>query len=165
MDKILIGKIATTHGIKGELKLLSDFPYKEKVFFVGNTFIIDNIEYKVKSYRPHKKFDMVTFEGYNDINDIEFLLRKKVYIQKEQLNLSDNEILDDELIEYKVLTNNDKLGIIKEIFLASASNKILRVEIEGKEAMIPFNENFVKNIDKNKKEIKIELIGGMLDED
>ena len=32
MNKIKIGKIVSTHGIKGEVRILSDFPYKEKVF-------------------------------------------------------------------------------------------------------------------------------------
>jgi len=165
MDDILIGKVATTHGIKGELKLLSDFPYKEKVFFIGNILIIDKKEYKITGYRKHKKFDMVIFEGYTDINDVEFLLRKNVYIKKEQLSLNNNEILDEELITYKVLTNKGKLGIIKEIFLASSSNKILRLFIDEKEILLPYNEEFVKKIDKEKKEITVELIGGMLDED
>ena len=31
-DFILIGKIVNTHGIKGEVKILSDFEYKERVF-------------------------------------------------------------------------------------------------------------------------------------
>ena len=42
---ILIGKVVSTHGIKGELKILSDFPYKDKVFIVGNKLIIDDKEY------------------------------------------------------------------------------------------------------------------------
>ena len=32
MTLIKIGKIVNTHGIKGELRLLSKFPYKDKVF-------------------------------------------------------------------------------------------------------------------------------------
>ena len=31
MTLIKIGKIVNTHGIKGELRLLSKFPYKDKV--------------------------------------------------------------------------------------------------------------------------------------
>ena len=42
MDKVYIGKIVSTHGIKGELKILSDFDYKSKVFVVGKKIIIDD---------------------------------------------------------------------------------------------------------------------------
>ena len=36
MEKVYIGKIVSTHGIKGELRILSDFPFKDKVFMIGN---------------------------------------------------------------------------------------------------------------------------------
>ena len=48
MDKVYIGKIVATHGIKGELRILSDFPFKEKVFVIGNKLIIDSKEYTIK---------------------------------------------------------------------------------------------------------------------
>ena len=51
MEKIYIGKIVSTHGIKGELKILSDFDYKSKVFVVGKKIIIDDKEYTIKSYK------------------------------------------------------------------------------------------------------------------
>ena len=158
MDKVYIGKIVSTHGIKGELKILSDFDYKSKVFVVGKKLIIDDKEYKIKSYRVHKNFDMVTLDDYKDINEVLFLLKKNVYVSKDELNLNNDEILDSELIEYKVLTNTGKIGIIKEVFKASETNKILRVLFD-KEVLIPYS--FIKSIDKDKKEITVELIDGM----
>ena len=158
MDKVFIGKIVSTHGIKGELKILSDFPYKDKVFVVGKKLIIDDKEYTIKSYRVHKNFDMVTLDDYKDINEVLFLLKKNVYVSKEELNLSSNEVLDEDLITYKVLTNTGKVGIIKEIFKASETNKIIRVLFD-KEVLIPYS--FIKKIDKDKKEITVELIDGM----
>jgi 16S rRNA processing protein RimM len=158
MDKVYIGKIVSTHGIKGELKILSDFDFKDKVFVVGKKIIIDDKEYTIKSYRVHKNFDMVTLDDYTDINEVLFLLKKNVYVSKDELNFNDNEILDEELMEYKVLTNAGKVGIIKEIFKASETNKIIRVLFD-KEVLIPYS--FIKSIDKDKKEITVELIDGM----
>lgn len=158
MDKVFIGKIVSTHGIKGELKILSDFPYKEKVFVVDKKLIIDDKEYTIKSYRVHKNFDMVTLDDYTDINEVLFLLKKNVYVSKNDLNLGNNEVLDEDLIMYKVLTNTGKEGIIKEIFKASETNKIIRVLFD-KEVLVPYN--FIKKIDKDKKEVTIELIDGM----
>jgi ribosomal 30S subunit maturation factor RimM len=39
MDLVYIGKIVNTHGIKGELRIRSDFEKKELVFKVGNICI------------------------------------------------------------------------------------------------------------------------------
>ena len=41
MDYIKIGKIVNTHGIKGEVRLLSKFPYKDKVFVKDMNIYID----------------------------------------------------------------------------------------------------------------------------
>ena len=106
MNKVYIGKIVNTHGIKGEIRLLSDFPFKDKVFVVGNSILIDDIEYKINSYRRHKMFDMITLEGYNNINDVLFLMKKKVYFDKDKLVLSDEEILDEYLIKFNLIFKN-----------------------------------------------------------
>ena len=160
MDKVYIGKIVSTHGIKGEIRILSDFPFKDKVFVVGNKLIIDDKDYEIKSYRVHKNFDMVTLDDYHDINEVLFLMKKNVYFDKDSLNLSDNEVLDEELITYEVLTNDGKKGIIKEIFMASANNKIIRVMLD-KEYLIPVNSPMLEKIDKKNKCIVINIIEGM----
>ena len=156
MEDIYLGRVITTHGIKGELRIKSTFPYKEKAFKIGNHLIIDKEKYEIKTYRVHKGFDMVTLDDYHDINEVLFLLKKKVYIAKEELQLSKEEVLDKELITYKVLTTSGKKGIIKEIFYASPTNKIMRVETD-KEILVPLNSPLIK-IDIDKKEVMIDQI-------
>ena len=154
MEKIYLGKIVSTHGIKGEVKIKSTFPYKKKAFRVGNHILIDENLYEIKSYRVHKNFDMVTLDDYHDINEVLFLLKKNVYIAKEELLLEDNEVLDEELMTFQVLATSGKKGIIKEIFLASPTNKIMRVQLD-KEVLIPLNSPLVK-IDAKNKEVLID---------
>ena len=160
MDKVYIGKIVDTHGIKGEIRILSDFPYKEKVFMIGNSFWIDEKEYIIKSYRVHKNYDMVTFEGFDNINDVLFLLKKEVYVLKSSLNLEKGEILDEDLLTYEVITTKGEKGHIKEIFYASETNKILRIELE-REVLIPMNSPMIEEINQEQKKIKINLIDGI----
>lgn len=159
MEKVCIGKIVNTHGIKGEIRILSDFEFKDKAFKVNTNIIVDDNAYKITSYRKHRNFDMVTLEGFNNINDVLFLMKKKVYKDKDELNLDSNEILDEDLISFKVI-DKDNVGKITEIFYASETNKILRV-IFDKEVLIPINSPIIKKIDSNKKEIIVELIEGM----
>lgn len=157
---IYVGKIVSTHGIKGELRIISDFLYKDRVFVVGNDLIIDNKNYKIKTYRKHKNFDMVTLNDYKDINEVLYLLKKKVYFKKENLKLGNDEVLDEDLINYQVLTTDGKRGIIKEIFLASKNNKILRIMLD-REILIPINSPMIKKIDKEKQELTVDLISGI----
>ena len=95
MDKVYVGKIVSTHGIKGEIRILSNFQFKSKVFVVGKKIIIDDKDYVIKSYRHHKNFEMVTLNEYNDINEVLFLMKKKVYILKNDLSLNTDEVLDE----------------------------------------------------------------------
>ena len=97
---------------------------------------------------------MVTLDNYHDINEVLFLLKKNVYIEKEELSLEKEEVLDEELIKYQVLTTSGKRGIIKEIFFASPTNKIMRVMFD-KEILVPLNSPLVK-IDVEKQEIRID---------
>lgn len=159
MKKLLVGKIVSTHGIKGEVRIISDFWFKDKVFVVGNKLIIDDLEYVIKSYRHHKNFEMVTLNDYKDINEVLFLMKKKVYVDKDSLILGDDEVLDEDLINYKVYTTDGKDGKIKEIFCSSPSNKVMRVMFD-REILIPLKSPIIK-INKDKQEVIVEVIDGM----
>ena len=154
-----LGKVVAPHGIKGEVKIITEFEYLEKAYVVGNKIIIDNKSYTIKTYRHHKIYDMVTLDDYRNINEIEFLIGKKVYIDKDELNLNSNEILDSEILDFSAIINDEKYKIV-DVFDAGANNKIIRVA-KDKEVLIPLKSPMVKKIDKTKKEIIIELIGGM----
>ena len=164
MKLIYLGKITSTHGIKGELKIHSNFEYKIQAFRVGNHLTINNVDYTIKSYRRHKDFDMVTLNDYKDINEVQFLLKQKVYIKEEELNLENDEVLDEDLLNYKVIINND-IGFIKEVFFASLTNKVLRINIDNKEILedmltVTLNEA-VKNMYAEKEEALDKASGGI----
>ena len=159
MNKIYVGRIVNTHGIKGELRIRSDFEFKDKVFTINNKLIIDDKEYIIRSYRKHKTFDMVMLNDYKDINDVLFLKGKNVYIDKENLKLNNNEVLDEDLLNYKVLTEDKKEGKVIEVFFSSPTNKVIRVLLD-KEILIPYNKEFI-TIDKSNNTIIIKMPGGM----
>ena len=89
MDYIEVGKIVGTHGIKGELKVLSDSDFKSERFKKGNVLYLKiNDEYKevkVSSYRPHKNLDLITINNLFDINEVLKYVNKDLYVKKDQL--------------------------------------------------------------------------------
>ena len=156
MKFINIGKIVNTHGIKGELRILSDFKYKDKVFKKDFKFYIgkDKEELIVNSYRHHKIFDMVTF---NDLNDINLVLKykgKEVYINEEDLDL-DGEIYIDNLIGYKVLVGDKDIGVVTDVMHMKA-NDVLRVN----DILIPYVKEFILKIEDNT--IYVKDVGGLI---
>lgn len=159
MNNIYIGKIVNTHGIKGELRLIDNLTpkQKEEIFKIGSNLIIDNKNYKITSYRVHKDYDMLTFQDFNNINDVLFLKGKSVFKAKEEINLTNEDILDSELITYKVITTGKKKGKILAIEKTGNNYKILRILIDNNEILIPYHKDFVK-INNNKKEVIVKLL-------
>ena len=157
MNKVYIGKIVNTHGVKGELRIRSDFEFKDKVFIVNNKLIINDKEYNIRSYRKHKTFDMVCLDEYNNINDVLFLVGSKVYFDKDKLDLSNEEEINKELFNYKIIINGVE-GKLLEI-IDTGNNKVLRV-LSDIEHLVPYNDTFVKIV-RSIKEININLIDGM----
>lgn len=147
MDYINVGKIVNTHGIKGELRILSDFELKNQVFVIGkNIYIGDSyIKEEIASYRKHKEFDMITLKDYNNINQVLKYLKKKVYVKREDLNI--DEYLMTDLIGLDVYLKEQKIGKIID-FVYNGSNKLLVVE-GLKKFYIPMVEDFVNKVDIN----------------
>ncbi len=159
MTKIYVGKIVNTHGIKGELRIKDNLTTKQRdeIFKIGSNLIIDDKAYKITSYRVHKDYDMVTFLGFTNINEVLFLKGKSVYKSKDEINLKDEDILDSELITYKVITTNKKEGKILDVEETGNNYKILRLLINNREELVPYHKDFVK-IDSNKKEVIVKLL-------
>ena len=150
---IYIGKYVNTHGIKGEIRIKSDFKYKDKVFFVGNTLIIINQEFIINSYRRHKEYDMVSFKGITNINQIIDLKGSKVFVFN--ISLDDGEYLDSTLIGFKVYMNNIYKGDVLDIKYLNNSKKILVVNNK----YVPFE---LVNVNLDKKRIDVMEVDGLL---
>ncbi|MBR3198510.1 MAG: 16S rRNA processing protein RimM [Bacilli bacterium] len=156
---LYIGKLVNTHGIKGEVKIISDFKYKEIVFKKGNSVYIDDIKYKINTYRKHQKYDMITIEGIDNINDALPLKGKTVYINKEEYIFPGP--LNEDLYGKKVYDKDKYIGILKEI-IKNTNQEILVIKNENKEYLIPYVDEFIKEINED---IHLDLIKGFIDED
>ena len=161
MGLVYIGKVVSTHGIKGEIRIISDFLYKEKAFKPFSFIVVNGEKFQINHYRKHKNYDMIMLDGFSSIDDVSCLLNRDVYKEQDDLCLAENEVLDDDLLEYVVIDNNQNRGVVKEVFFASPTNKILRVEIANREVLIPFASPFLEKIDYKNHQIIITMIDGM----
>jgi len=159
MDLVYIGKIVNTHGIKGELRIRSDFEKKEMVFVPGNKIIIDKEEHTIRTYRYHKIFDMITIDELDNINDVLCYVGKNVYVSRDSLKLKEKEYLLSDLIGLNVVFNDTVYGIVKDY--SYDTNPLIKVEYE-KNYYIPINSNYIKNVDLENKKIFVENIEGLI---
>jgi 16S rRNA processing protein rimM len=159
MEYVCIGKLVNTHGIKGEVKLLSNFEYKNKVFVVGMNFYIgeDKEKVTVNSYRHHKVFDMVTFKEYNYINDVLKFKGKLVYVLKPDLALDNNSILDRDYIGMNAYYEGVLVGKVKDII----DNNGYKLMLIGTK-FVPFNKEFISSVSVTKNELILKNVEGLL---
>ena len=161
MNLIYIGKLVNTHGLKGEIRIISDFKYKDVVFKVNNSIYIKDNKYIIKSYRKHKIFDMITLEDINNIDDALELKGSNVYINRDDYEF--NGYLDEELIGLDVYDEDEYKGKVVDIYSISTNDMLV---IEGKRRhMVPYREEFIEKIDLKNNKIYVNYIKGLDNED
>ncbi|MBQ6221413.1 MAG: ribosome maturation factor RimM [Solobacterium sp.] len=169
MEYIAIGKIVNTHGLKGELKIESWSDFDEIRYAKGSTVYIDYqdelIEVHPVSYRVHKGYALVAFEGLQDINLVEKYKTCEILIaDSDRQDLPEGEYYVDELIGMTVKDEEGNLiGTVIDVEETRGAQNNLRVEREGmKDALIPYVPEFITDIDDEKGVITVHVIEGLL---
>lgn len=157
MDLVFVGKLVNTHGLNGEVRIISDFKYKNIAFTVGNVLNINGTDYVIKSYRTHKKYDMVTLSGIDNIDDAIKLKNYNVYSYKSYYS---GLLLDSDLIDMMVYCNNNPIGKVDEV-LKTDIYDMIRVNNH----LIPLIDNFIKNINMKDNKIEIIYMKGLIDDE
>jgi 16S rRNA processing protein RimM len=112
---IKLGKYVNTHGIKGEIRILSKFPHDEELQ-PGNKVLIKDQEFTINGFRKHKNFTLITFEGINNINDIEYLKGQFVYGESQS-----EEPYIPEYIGFEIVLNDEVVGEVTDYFLQGST--------------------------------------------
>ena len=103
MEKVRLGRVVGTHGIKGEIKIYLTTQFPEERFAPGKMIYLvhQNQEtgYEVESFRMHKGMALVKLAAFNNINEVEGFRDDEVYGDREEL-LDEEGFYYDELIGY-----------------------------------------------------------------
>jgi 16S rRNA processing protein RimM len=166
-----VGKIVNTHGIRGEVRVISKTDFADERYKTGNTLYIfmdhasEPVEVKVKSHRVHKSFDLLSFEGYDNINLVEKFKGAMIKIPESQLGeLEEGEYYFHEIIGCTVVTEQgETVGTVKEILTPGANDVWVVKGKGGKEILIPYIADVVKNVDVKEKLITIHPMEGLLE--
>ena len=168
MDFLQVGKIVNTHALQGEVKVVSNSDFKEERFKKGSTLVIDfngeHVEVVVATHRVHKGADLLKFKHLNSINDVEKYKGCALLVSTDDLEeLEENEFYYFEIIGCEVVTTDgEKIGEISEI-LETGANDVWVVKRQGqKDALIPYIEDVVKDVDIDTKTVTIQVLEGLL---
>lgn len=163
MDKIKVGKIINTHGLKGELKVLA-LTDDENRFNDLNEIYIENNKYNIENVRYNKNFPMIKLKNYSDINDVLKFKDKYIYISEDDLvELEEDSYFIFQIKGLKVFTVDGlEVGIVKDV-LTPGANDVYVVKGKDKDHLIPAVKEFIEKIDLENGKIIIKPIEGLLE--
>jgi len=162
-----IGYILKPHGLKGQVTIAldaeapDDFSTLETIFVgVGGKLVPFFIE--TISMKGAKAF--LKLEEVNTPEEAQQISKSVIYLPKSARPKSGRGgFYDDEIIGFEVLdTGVGALGRITEIVQAGP-NKLLLLDYQGKEVLVPLNSPFIDSVDKRKKKITVTLPDGFLE--
>jgi 16S rRNA processing protein RimM len=165
-----VGFFKKTHGVSGELVLEYEPQFEYSIenadrFFVELEGLLvpffimeDGFRFKTENSA------ILTFDGVESEKYAKRMVGSSVFLFKNEIIVTDDELSDSELVDYLLVDEKlGKIGIIDQIDNYSG-NIVFTVNFKGKELLVPFNEDFLIEIDKQNKVIKLKLPEGLIDE-
>ena len=150
------GEIVTTHGVRGEVKVL---PWADSPEFLldFNRVMIGTKEYKVQQCRVQKSCNLVKLAGVDSMEDAQLLRGKILQVYRE--DAPKGLIFAAELVGIQVYADGALIGQLTEV-LDYPGNKVYVVKGEY-EYMIPAVKAYILSTDLDENRMVVRLIEGM----
>ena len=155
------GEIVTTHGVRGEVKVLT-FLDDPQMLWEFDRCCIDHTEYTMESVRVQKTCNLVKLKGIDTMEAAQAMRGKVLKLYREDID--DDIIFAAELVGVEVYAGEEKIGAITEV-LDYPGNSVYAVKGEY-EYMIPAVKEFVLSTNLGENRMQVKLLEGMrTDED
>ena len=150
------GEIVTTHGVKGEVKVMPwvDGP---EILCEFDRCRIAGKEYEIVSCRIQKSCNLVKLSGVDTMEAAQAMRGKVIELYREDID--DEVIFAAELIGVEVYTDDALLGKITDV-LDYPGNSVYVVTGDH-EYMIPAVKEFVLSTDLDSNTMQVKIIEGM----
>ncbi|MDQ0191536.1 ribosome maturation factor RimM [Alicyclobacillus cycloheptanicus] len=169
-----VGVITGTHGLRGEVKVLSKTDFEDERFRSGSRLFVRKPgstpfqEVEVRSARRHKQFWLVAFRDLPSINDVEHWKGMELCVDETQLlDLPEGTYYLHELIGLDVKTKDGTyLGKLVEVLTPGANDVyVVRGPVSKRDLLLPAIPECVLNVDVAQGVMTVFLMPGLLDEE
>ncbi len=168
MNLLEVGKIVNTHGLRGEVKVVSWTDYPEVFEDIEYVYIKKKNDYKrldISGIKYQKGNIIVRFRQITDINEAEKYKNQVIYTERDMLGeLPEGVYYIADLIGLNVVKENgEKIGVIADVF-NTGSNDIYDIKRDGqKNLLLPVIEDVVLNISLEDKKVTVRMMEGLED--
>ena len=162
-----IGKFAAAYGLKGDLVLKHELGKKTSLKGLQTIFIEEKKEsflpWFIESTKIKNETEVfVKLEGVATREAAIKLTQKEVWLTSADIKMFSAKSSPINLLGYTIVNNKQPVGDILEI-IEQPHQLLCRVDIRGKEALIPLHENFLQGINHAKKQVNVELPEGLIE--
>jgi len=164
MALIEAGKIVNTHGIHGDIKVMS-WAKSPEVLLDMETFYVDSKPYDVEKSRIHKGAVLIKLVGVSTLEEAEALKNKIIYADEDDFELEENEFFIRDLIGITVsdVDTGEVYGKIVNV-IETGANDVYEVKNEaGRTYLIPAIKDCIILTDIEEKIMKIRPLEGLFD--
>lgn len=169
MEQFLrVGVIASTHGIKGEVRVfpttddINRFKDLKEVFLdTGKEMLTLSIE----QVKFSKNMAILKFKGYNKIEETEVFKGKDLLITRENaVKLAPNENFITDLIGLSVVTDEGTpFGTVSDILKTGANDVYVIAGLDGNEYLFPSIKECILNVELEAGMVTVHILDGLLD--
>lgn len=153
---IKAGEIVTTHGVKGEVKVLCWLDDPEMLCEFDRCRM-DGKEYKIENCRVQKTCNLVKLAGIDTVEEAQALRGKTLELYREDID--DEVIFAAELMGVQVSCGGEDIGKIVDV-LDYPGNSVYVVKGQH-EYMIPAVKEFILDTDLEANTMQVKLLEGM----
>lgn len=166
-----IGKFNKPHGINGEISLtLLDNVEPDKLECVIVEIDGINVPFFIESIRPKTtETFLVTVDGIDSEEDTRLLVNKTAFVgDRDEALIADEDdgegMYASALTGYKIIDSNtgDTIGHVTDIEDSTANALFIVEDDSGKTVYIPIADEFIENIDTDKRCVTVNLPEGLL---
>lgn len=162
MKKINIGKVVTTHGVRGDIKV---YPHTnvEDMFGKLKKIYIGEEEYKISSVKYAKGCPVLNIDGLITLETAQKLIGKPVFADENSLPKleEDSFYLKDIIGCIAIDEQGGKIGEITDVIFTGA-NDVYEITTEsGRKILVPAVKEFILDVKIKDKKITVKLIEGM----
>ncbi len=167
---VVVGRLGRPHGVHGEISVEVRTDDPENRFAIGAKITVkeNNKKLTVASTRWHLSRLLIKFEEIQDRTEVDQVRGKLLVVEVDpnEATLGNNEFYEFQLIDLDVFnTNNEKLGVVKEVLPGSAQALIVVKTLDNKEVMVPFVNQLVPEVDIKNKRVVMNPPSGLFDEE
>lgn len=162
-----LGYIGKPHGVSGEVTALFDVDFPENYKKLESVFVEFNdrlVPFFIEKISLQKNKAIIKFEDIDSADQALELQSTGLYLPLEALPaLEGNQFYFHEIVDFTVTdVKLGTLGIVKNIYNLPHQD-LIAMEYKGKEVLIPISDSTVISLDREKKELTVELPEGLLD--